>query len=475
MVNCHSNDHFTDGYLSHTNASYYRMIANKPIRRLTFGAAMPSRNSLVVLVQPPFFRLLGSHNDRGPLELAYMARYLERHEVPSVVLNLDYTGAQVHCSWRNLYERSHLLAQALEGGTGLLYESAELILGHDPRCVVISAGDSLTPWVDLGNAWIASGLASMLKGFGIPVFGVGPRFRGVPSSVLEPFEATISDAPMSAAVETLLQKLGIPAQWLTPAGITAPNVTPYISADSTSSKYDVVMTSLGCVKACSFCDAASMRYQEIDIETVARDVSLRNIRHIDIGDAIFLPRPARLASLSYAIRSAVSAYPTFSCELSMDMTGEAQLERLSDFGIVEVKIGIESGDDGSIAVMNKRHSADEVIGAADRIAAAGLDLTVYVLLGGPIPDTQGAARRTLDMCEKLQANDYVINVWAYNRPSPRPTDTHFSWDLVLEYGLEDIIEDFWELQPTEKRSLGRIIEIRQPGRRASSPPSYQFD
>jgi radical SAM superfamily enzyme YgiQ (UPF0313 family) len=148
------------------------------------------------------------------------------------------------------------------------------------------------------------------------------------------------------------------------------------------------------------------------------------------------------------------------------MTSDAQLQRLVDFGIVEVKVGIESGDDESIKAMNKRHSAADVELACNRIADAGIDLTVYILLGGPIPHARRAAARTLNLCERIPAIDFVINVWAYNRPDPKPSDTHFSWDLVVEYGIEDLMPAFWQLQPQSKKSLGRIIDIHASRRPA---------
>lgn len=50
----------------------------------------------VVLLQPPFFRLFGSHNDRMPLHLSYLSAYLKDAGIENVVFNGDATGAKTH-------------------------------------------------------------------------------------------------------------------------------------------------------------------------------------------------------------------------------------------------------------------------------------------------------------------------------------------------------------------------------------------
>src|SRR6202034_971418 len=118
------------------------------------------------------------------------------------------------------------------------------------------------------------------------------------------------------------------------APITA--VRPLITSDATPSTYDVVMTSMGCVRRCTFCDAANLRYEQIEPSLIAEDILGRSRRHLDIGDAILLPRQARLDVVKQAIDAYAHDALSFSSELSLDLTSESHLQTLIDFGVIEV-------------------------------------------------------------------------------------------------------------------------------------------
>lgn len=409
----------------------------------------------IVFAQPPFFRLVGSHNDRGPLELAYISQWISGSANECLVVNLDFTGAVAHCTWKNLYERSHFLAQALTGESPILYEAAETILGLDPDLVFLSAGDSMTPWVDLGNGGITWLLGQLIRSNGIPVIGVGPRLAELSQDQRGCFTATISAWDRIGGLRSS-EAVKLPDGDLDPR-----RLLPSID-DHSGSRYDVVITSLGCVKDCMFCDARIQPYQEIPAEFVARDVAQRPADRLDIGDAIFLPREQRLSEIRRYLDLLDSRPRSYSCELSVGLARPDAIKRLAEFGVNEVKIGVESADTDSIKIMGKRQSTLDIVGACQAVRDAGLSLTVYVLLGGPVPNPLGAAQRTLDLCSRLPANDFVINVWAYNRKHSKLTDTHFSWALVEEYGLGDIMSDFFKLQATHKSAIGRIINVSSP-------------
>ncbi|TDC75456.1 radical SAM protein [Actinomadura sp. 7K507] len=420
---------------------------------------MPQETTDVLLVQPPFFRLLGSHNDRGPLELAYLARALGDAGVSCAVLNLDYSGAGVHCSWRDLFARSTLLEQAVTGASPLLYEAAEIIIGRAPDAVVLAAGDSLTPWVDLGNGWFAALLARILRRAGLRVLGTGARLETAVPDVRRSFDEIIAGLPAAAAAARIL---GRPMREILAA--TGPSLIPDIAADESGSRYDVVMTATGCVRRCSFCDAARQPFQRIDPRAVTLDLAQRATDRLDLGDAILLPDERRLSALAEAIAElGGSRRFCFAAEYSVDLVRERSLRLLSGFGITELKLGVESGDTASLAAMRKGHGRGGTLRAARMIREFGFDLTVYVLLGGPVPDVRGAALRTLDLCNALPATDFVVNVWAYNRPGAHPADSHFSGRLAEEYGIADLLPDFFALQPDHKQSIGRIVDIDKPG------------
>ncbi|HEC62114.1 MAG TPA: hypothetical protein ENI27_07660, partial [bacterium] len=125
----------------------------------------------VVLLQPPFFKCAGSHNDRAPLELCYASRFLEEAEIDHVVVNADYTGSKTHVPWRELFENSGLWESACDGESPEFGQCVEMILQFDPEIVVIAAGDSCIPTKDFGSPYIAAYISSMLRAKGVKTIG----------------------------------------------------------------------------------------------------------------------------------------------------------------------------------------------------------------------------------------------------------------------------------------------------------------
>jgi radical SAM superfamily enzyme YgiQ (UPF0313 family) len=381
---------------------------------------------------------------------------LDLHGCSTGILNLDYTGAAVHCTWAELFKRSTMLRAAIEADTPLLYEAAELIVGHSPDAVVLACGDSLTPWVDVGNAYLTAKLARMLQPHVRELYGVGPRLKDTPAMVTGSFSAVFDRFDPSGILRTICS-----------ASLNGPSASrrdrlnwlPAIESDLTGSRYDVVLTSVGCVEQCSFCDAASQGYGEVPADIVAQDVGQRSMSTLDIGDSIFLARRRRIDDLLRAFEARGGDLPNFSAESHIAYITDERLRQLTRLGVRELKVGLESGDVDALVRMNKTFDLNAVVERLQAVRAAGMDLTIYVLLGGPIGDPVAAAERTLSMCSRLPITDLVVNVWAYNRPDPQPYDCHFSWDLVMEYGLRNVMGKFFSLQASHKTSIGRLVKI----------------
>jgi hypothetical protein len=437
--------------------------------------------SRFVLVQLPFFRLLGSHNDRGPLDLAYLAGHLAaEHDV--AILNLDYSGSKVFCSWGDLFMRSGLIANALEPMSPILLEAAERILGQKPTHVVLSAGDSLTPWVDLGNAFVASRLARVIRGISsVRIYAVGPRVRDLPDAWRVPFDADALTAPELLA---LLTRDLIGDLHSAPATdpVTFYSCPPRFDLSEDASTYDVLMTALGCPRSCTFCDARHSVFRTLPMESISADIAARNCQSLDIGDSVFLPSVTRAAELKAAFRENGFS-GSLACEMTIEHVTPARMEALADLGVTELKVGVEAADEATLARMGKRSSAKAAVAAARLAREYGFRLTAYVLLGGPICDPVASAHKTLELCRELAADSYVVNVWAYDQPVS-VTDCHFSWDLVCRYGLQDVIHNFLTL-PCTKPNLGEILDYAReepakvensglctPSRTSTSPPRH---
>ncbi|WP_186315502.1 B12-binding domain-containing radical SAM protein [Catellatospora sichuanensis] len=411
----------------------------------------------MLLVQPPYLRLYGSHNNRVPLELHYLHRFLAEVGITSHVLNLDKTDASVSIPWSGLYQNSNLIESFFNGNSPLLDESIERILSRNANVVVLAGGDSLTPWADLGNPFVASLLSRSLRHHGVYCIGVGPFFNKVRGRFVDDFDALLLASASPTICDIVQHRIGGEI-----VGESIPtDARPLIDDLDNADVANVVMTHVGCPLGCNFCLGASTGSRQLNIDSVIRDLTSRKSRYIEIGDAIFPMSEARFRDIEAAFRGTERQ---FACELSVAKCKRPILERLSAIGVTQIKLGIESGSDLQLSEMGKRQTVAGIELAVQTAKELSLKVTGYVLIGG-----NGLARRqaldTLDLCRRLNLDDLVVNVLAHfdlaNRDFSR--DSHWSRALAEFWDVSDVMPQFFGMQASEKAGVGRLLHVGGAG------------
>lgn len=404
----------------------------------------------VVLVQPSYLRLYGSHNNRVPLELHYLHRFLAESGYVSQVVNLDKTDASVSIPWSGLYENSHLIEGYLNNKSSILDESIERILSLNPDVVVLSGGESLTPWADLGNPYVAALLSRRLRTYRVRTIGVGPFFAKVPGRFSGDFDAIILNAASPSVCDVVDGGSGV----LQGAPLQ-PHAIPLFDSLDDRDTANVVMTSVGCPYSCNFCLGASTGSIPLSLETVVSDIRSRPAGHIEIGDAVFALSESRLRALESAF---VGLDREIACELSVGKCDRRRLERLASLGVVQVKVGIESGSDAQLIEMGKRQEVTGIERAVLDAKSVGMQVTGYVLLGGA--RARENALETLELCRRLPLDDVVVNVLSHFDLGTRDfsRDAHWSKELAEFWNVADVMPMFFGMQAGEKVGIGRLLE-----------------
>jgi len=120
-----------------------------------------------------------------------------------------------------------------------------------------------------------------------------------------------------------------------------------------------------------------------DIDYAARHFpSVRRLFLCD-GDALILPQP-RLRALLERIRSRmpqIARVGIYANSKSLQSKTVAELAELRQLGLGIAYMGLESGDDPTLAAINKGATAAQMIALAGKAKAAGIHLSVTVLLG----------------------------------------------------------------------------------------------
>lgn len=142
---------------------------------------------------------------------------------------------------------------------------------------------------------------------------------------------------------------------------------------------------------CTFCGMyKGQRFSIKSAEQVERDIDFAALHYpharrlfLCDGDALILPQ-ARLLSILACIRErlpGISRVGIYANCKGLKAKTEEELLALGDLGLGIVYLGLESGDDSTLAAINKGAASAEMIAQAAKVKASGILLSVTVLLG----------------------------------------------------------------------------------------------
>jgi len=180
----------------------------------------------------------------------------------------------------------------------------------------------------------------------------------------------------------------------------------------------ILQVTVGCShNRCTFCPAyKGRRFRIKDTDAIRQDIDevsayspgIRRVFLAD-GDALIIPQPKLLAILGHLQRRfpALQRIGTYANVKGVLRKSVAELQALKELKLGIIYLGIESGDEETLAAVRKGTTGDRIAEAAARVKAAGIKLSVTVLLGvGGRERSLIHARETARLLTRVQP-DYV--------------------------------------------------------------------
>lgn len=152
-----------------------------------------SEKKKILLVIPPFFRLLNSHNNRVMPAIHYLAEVMKERGHTVLVFNGDYEPTDEYADWYSIMKNHQLYKKRMKFGHQSFDDVAKIVAEFKPDFAVISGGDVLLPTVDLGSSATAAKVAELIK-FGHPeivTIGYGQQLTFAKDGVKRHFDAII--------------------------------------------------------------------------------------------------------------------------------------------------------------------------------------------------------------------------------------------------------------------------------------------
>jgi radical SAM superfamily enzyme YgiQ (UPF0313 family) len=168
---------------------------------------------------------------------------------------------------------------------------------------------------------------------------------------------------------------------------TGPVYRPPFEANSL-----LLQVTVGCShNKCAFCtmyreapfSVCPMEQVEADIEEAARRFGNATRVFLENGDAFVLSadRLERIAALIRAKLPRVQTITMYASVLNLRTKTDEELRRLRSLGINELNIGVESGLDAALTLMNKCYTAQEAKAELLRLKDAGFDYCLNIIFG----------------------------------------------------------------------------------------------
>lgn len=195
-----------------------------------------------------------------------------------------------------------------------------------------------------------------------------------------------------------------------------------------------VMISLrGCPFDCDFCGAKNIwtrkvRYRSID--NVADEIKhiMRNYKNKEFlfWDDSFTANKKRTLDLCQKLTQEKFGI-IWSCITRADILDEELIRIMKKAGCSRVDIGIESGSERILKLINKKITIEDVLRTSQLLKNSGLDWGAFFMVGFPY-ETKQDVLKTKELMQKLKPTNMVLSIY-----TPFPGDKLF--DVTKQMGL----------------------------------------
>ncbi|MCP3944369.1 MAG: B12-binding domain-containing radical SAM protein [Desulfobacteraceae bacterium] len=386
----------------------------------------------VLLIQPPFERLMNYSRFYFPLGLLSLAAVLEKHHHEVLVYDADYNSFGISYGHKERMERYNNFINALEDSDHLIWHEIKSVINQfKPQVLGITVNT-----VTLKSARLIAQLARQCQpDVKIVMGGVHATLK---TDECVPFADYVvqneGEELIVPIVEGQLEKGVYQGDRLTdldqlpfPALHLLYNVDKYDKRD-----LSLLMSSRGCPGHCHFCNSPQLWNRKVVRKSV--DYFIKEIEHVNkqfgvtdffISDDSFTINKRWLREFCQKI--AGHGFTWRCLGRIKRLTGE-MLDQIISAGCRNIKVGIESGSPKILRKINKEITREEVLAANELFRQKNMDWSSFFMIGFP-GETEEDIYMTQDLIKKLSAKSITLSIFT---PFPE-TKLNYSRHNQYEY------------------------------------------
>lgn len=417
-----------------------------------------ARFKKILLITPPFYRLMGGKNNWVQLGLGYIASFLNESGYEVRVYNADHLENKEDLTLRQVFEGYDAYRKIINDiDYPLWQEISEEIINYQPDLIGITVVLSATLKCAENIARLSRKINKDIKiAIGGPhatmVYDDTIKKEWVDYIVRQEGEYTMLELVRGDELSSICglsyrEKDGVPHHNFPRKLIRNIDILPYPNPGlqlkpimDLENNFGMVTTSRGCNLNCVFCSSPrlwnkSVRFRSVD--NVMGELQMRHDRYgvkryyfcddnISINKKFLVELCNRIIEKGWNI--------SWSCEGRVKSFDSHILALMKKAGCKRIKLGVESGSDRVLRFMRKGITVSDVKKTVALIQEAGIDMTIYVLLGMPVEEPQDI-ELTYNLLEDIKPAYVSLSVATPHIGSPL-------WDIMRKMNI-DFPEVVW--------------------------------
>ncbi|MEN8163824.1 MAG: radical SAM protein [Acidobacteriota bacterium] len=461
----------------------------------------------VLLVEPPFMRLRRRKTTFFPIGLGYLAGVLAKHSIDVKIYNAEHSEEEFedtsdssgpynallgqhkyykqaladdgHPVWREI---EATIAEQRPGIVGITSRSAKfpsalkiaaIAKRLDPDCHVVLGGPH--PTIKPDECILDENVDFVVRGEGEETFlelcealDDGSDWEDIAGMTYMKNGEVVHTEPRAFIGE--LDELPMPARDL----VLYPESYP-------ETVMGALTTSRGCAFKCGYCSAASTWSRKVRMHSV--DSAVGEIRHIVekygaksivFWDDSFTVNRKRILELCQALIDSKLDI-RWSCTTRVDLVDDELLASMKRAGCTRIDLGVESGSNRMLKIIDKGITTEKVKWAVDLIHKHKIQVSAFFMAGFP-EETEEDLLATIKLMKSLDVETMCLSIFT-PYPGTALYDMAHSLELIPEitdwadfdhHSPENFFMAKIEREVFKKR-VSEMVEIADRHRR----PSFQ--
>jgi len=431
----------------------------------------------VLIVIPPFYKLMGSFNNRLNLSASSLSAYLSSHGYGNKVYHCDSELKEKYISRYQMVFNSIDFYASMEKEKAYK-EFEDYYKKNMVDTIFVTCGDILNPSFDSGNWDSTKKTAKIIRKINPQAYiiAIGPEI-GIKS---EDFDLLVYGEVEKLTDRIMKQKIRgkVLGGLLSESELKKiPNFDIRNMITKTSPvSLDTIIWRRGCEGTCDFCRVAQVnkgqvRYKPID--SVLEEIKVRydnlKLKNFYLVDANFTSDKKTAMDFCRKIKKILPDI-SWRTESRFDTLDKELLLEMKAAGCTHIKLGLENALHEKHQVKTKKITLDNARQWIEYIQQIGINCIVYLMLGGKW-FTHEQYRQMYENAESLNADGYTVSLFTPYPGTPagvsyeeweerRFTGSHLDTRLIDFWKIPiDIINDFFSLELKKGREDKNLREF----------------